>query len=152
MSRKLKPKCIWTGNRDDRVIEVTISTLGRLASPAEKTVHVLPEHEEKLRDFNSSFVKEGRTFLYWMMGTVIMMPILVVTGLILTALYSMPQSILLALVGLPVALIGILMLRYPYSTPETVEWLGIKKSVKVVRWCGIGTIALGAAITLRAFL
>lgn len=152
MNRKLKPKCIWTGRRDERAIKVTISTLGRLASPTEKTVHILPEHEEKLRDFNSSFVKEGRTFLYWMMGTVIVIPFLVVAGLILTSLYSVPQSILLALVGLPVVLIGVLMLRYPYSTPETVKWLGIAKSVKVVRWCGIGTIALGAAITLWAIL
>ncbi len=152
MERNMKPKCIWTGRRDERAVEVTLSSPGSLALRAETPVHVLPEYEQQLREFNSDFARNEQRFLYGIFGTIFMIVFLVLVGLILTALTSLPDSILIISAGLAIILFGGIIYRYPYSTPQTVKWLGIEKAVKVTRWCGIGTITFGAALIIHGLL
>jgi len=38
---------------------------------------------------------------------------------------------------------GVLIIFLPFTTPDTVRWLGLKKAITVGRWCGVFMIAMG---------
>lgn len=135
-------KCIWTGKRDARVMPVTLNTLDRFTVPTERTYYVLPEYEQSLRDFNDRFVKQGRLFLVLIIGLTLILPASVLVSLIT----SFPESIILLSVGGITVLIGGVIVLFPFATPETAKWLGLKRAMTAARLAGLFTILLGIAI------
>jgi archaellum biogenesis protein FlaJ (TadC family) len=121
-------KCIWTGTRDPRVIAITLKTLDNFTAPTEKTFHVLPEYEQNLRRFNEKFVKWGRKFMTLIFGLILLLPVSVIIALI----FSVSDSIILYAVGVIISLFGLALVLFPFATPETVTWMGLKKSILAV--------------------
>lgn len=136
-----KPKCIWTGERDSRAIPVELNTVDRLSFPSEKTFYVLPEYEQKLRDFNKRLIKNGRLFLTLIIGLTLFLPFIALIGMA----FSFSGSIILISVGIITSLIGVVIILFPFATPETVKWIGLKKAITTARVTGIFTVLLGIA-------
>lgn len=139
MSVSSQHRCIWSGVESSRVKKVTLSTVDRIAKSTTQTFYVLPEHEEKLRRFNHNLVKYGRMFLVLIIGFCLMLPVAVLTVLA----FSLPDAWVLISTGVITMLLGLTVIRFPFSTPETIQWLGIKKSIHVTRTIGLLTISLG---------
>ncbi len=51
-------------------------------------------------------------------------------------------------VGIITSLIGVVIVIFPFATPETVNWLGLKKAIIAVRTAGFLTIAIGIVICM----
>ncbi len=47
--------------------------------------------------------------------------------------------------AIPLILVGLVIIRYPFVTPETIKFWGIRKSVTVAKRTGIGMIISGVA-------
>lgn len=142
MTTEKQEKCIWSGKRSPNVIPITLKTLDRFAQPTERTFYVLPEHAEDLRRFNHKFVSFGKPFLFVIIALSVL---LIIIPIILLAV-SAPDSIILLTIGFLVFLMGILVVIFPFSTPETIRWLGIQKAIIVTRIVGVLTSLLGVVI------
>lgn len=143
MAENKPPKCIWTARRDPEVKPVTLQTLDRFTIPAEKTFYVLSEHEHELYRFNEKYRKFGRVFLTLIIGltfVLILMPIVLASAGL--SEYILPG------IGITTALIGVSIAIFPFPTPETVYWLGLRSAQKLVRTAGFLTIFLGLAFCL----
>lgn len=138
----LPPKCVWTGKRDPRVKSIVLKTLDRFSIPTEKTFYVLPEYDQNLRDYNNRFVNSGRFFLISILGLTVLLPVSGLVGIV----FSFSSSIILFPVGIITSLIGVVIVLFPFTTPETVEWLGLKNGIIVARITGFVTIVVGIII------
>ena len=132
-------RCIWTGKKSEQLIAVKLQTLDRFSFPTVKTFHVSPQHEHKLRQFNQKLLTYGRPFLYMMIA---------LTGLLIISVIAISpfpkyQFLMLPVAGTITASIGILIAILPFSTPETIKWLGLRRSIKITRMLGIFTIIMG---------
>ena len=50
--------------------------------------------------------------------------------------------------ALPMFIIGMVMIICPFTTPETVELVGLRKSISVARGCGLVLIFMGAVFLI----
>lgn len=135
-------KCIWTGKRDPNVKTVTLHTLDRFTIPTKKTFFVLPEYEQELREFNKRFVNYGRSFLIAIFGLLTLLVLSVFTGVF----FSLSDTVILMFVGVITCLIGGGIVLFPFSTPETAKWFGLKQAIKLTRISGFVIILFGIAI------
>ncbi len=84
--------------------------------------------------------------------------------LILGAAFSFIPFVLLALltpyhgvisslaIAMPLILVGLVITRYPFVTPETIRFWGIRKSVAVAKRLGVGMILLGVSAAVVLWL
>lgn len=135
-------KCIWSGRKSENLKRVRLKSLDRFTTPIEKTFYVLPEHEQELRKFNDRFVNYSRNCLYGIIG----LTLLTVAVSLAFAAFSISKKLLAIAIGLILFAMGTLIIVFPFATPETVQWLGIRKSKITVRILGLSTVALGMTI------
>ena len=147
MIQKESLKCIWSGKKSERVKPVTLKTLNRITSPTEKTFYVLPEHEQKLRNFNHEFVQNGKMFLMIILSITFLMAFVA----LMAAFLPGSENILISIVGISVSSIGITLVKYPFATPETVQLFGIKKSVQIVKISGYIITLIGLFFTFYPY-
>ena len=138
------PKCIWTGERHPDVKPVEVTTINRIGTPVQKTIHIRPAHEAEFRKYNDMVLKSGRTLFF---AILLIIALMLLVSLVPVFFRDGIQFVATS-VGLLTMLLGILTFRYPCATPETVEWLGIRKSITLVRYGAFLLLATGAAIML----
>ncbi len=68
-------------------------------------------------------------------------PIFVV-GIILTSNTPVWSN---AIMGAMLTFIGVVMVALPFCTPQTVQWLGLRKSIVLARVLGLGMLTWGVA-------
>jgi hypothetical protein len=143
----MKPQCAWTGVRTADAVPITIpgvDRFGRNVPP--RTVRVLPEHADDLMSFADRVRRYGRLFL----GAITVLTIGMVAAVILLMADVVAESTAARVVGVLVALLGMLGVSMPFTTPETIGAFGVRRSIVVARVLGVITIALGAMIALIA--
>ncbi len=85
----------------------------------------------------------------------IMIGVVVFAYIILTVLSILLKSDIMFAVALavPTFLLGVTMYKYPFATPETVEYWGFRKSIRVVRMLGIIIMIAGfTALIIAGFM
>ncbi|MDX1503770.1 MAG: hypothetical protein R3325_15530 [Thermoanaerobaculia bacterium] len=135
MSRR---RCIWSHVLDERVREVRVVVRDRFGrNPGERSFWVLPEHEAEFRDFCEHGLRYGPRFF----GLLVLSLVVLLAGAALAVTGSTRLGLTLA--GGSMVFQGLLIWRYPFSTPETVQMLGVARSIRVVRALGIVNIVMG---------
>ena len=83
--------------------------------------------------------KESNRFLLLMTGAALsFLPFLLLV--FLTPCHILFSALATAL---PLILVGLVIIRYPFVTPETIRFWGIRKSIAVAKKSGIGMIIAG---------
>lgn len=141
-------RCIWCHGSDGqlRTIEVTVTDrLGRNPHPESVTVH--PRHAPETRSFLELTVRHGGTFVGIMAAAT---GVALVLGLLIAAVLDDvgggEEYWAAVLYGPWAILTGLLLVRFPFATPETVKWLGIARSRLLVRALGWLTAGIGGWI------
>jgi uncharacterized membrane protein len=130
---RIRPRCTWTGRHSDEVKEIRVETLDRWGiHTREETFGVLPEHEEELRRFVTYQRRFGRLFL-----------LLMVLGTAVVIFVRSNVGVGLTMIGL-----GVVTFAFPFATPETVQMIGMRKSIRSVRYLSILPILIGVAFLL----
>lgn len=128
-------KCIWCGKRlDNDEIEKNIYYR---EFDMDKSFHFCCENCKKdfIRYLND-VEKNKNKFLVGLFGLVFIYVVLnIVVSILKFEILS--KGILIAF-G---CLFGILLIRFPYGTPETNKWIGIKNTIKVIRVMAIFIIS-----------
>jgi hypothetical protein len=131
---RIRPRCTWTGRHSDEVKELRLETLDRWGFRArEETFTVLPEHEEELRRFVDYQRRYGRVFLG-----------LVALSIVAALFVRSSLGIGLGMIGL-----GVLTYVFPFATPETVQMIGMRASIRTVRYLSVLPILIGLFFAFR---
>lgn len=127
-------RCAWTSRESERLVPVTVPARDRLARKArEETVWVLPEHADRLRRFTTSWVRWGRV-------VVSCLAILSATALLGAVTGGA------TLVGASVTGIGVLVAAFPFVSPETGRFVGMRRAIAIGRTGGLVVAALGMTV------
>jgi len=125
----------------DRVKEIEVPMVDRFGrNPQPKTVNVLPEHEDELR----SYVEDVNEHAFTMLMSVLSISVLMVFAALLPAIGL--SALTLPVVGGLMAAMGLILVRYPIATPETIAMLGMRRSRTTARWLGVATTLLGVGV------
>lgn len=136
----MQGRCAWTNKQSDQCKEVTLVAPNRLGlQPKPRTFQVLPEHEPELRRFISRLERFGLLFALSVLSISIAMAFAAALGQY-------------ALIPWLVALTGVLLIVFPFATPETVSLMGFRTSIIVVRFFGLALLVLAAYLTAMKFL
>ncbi|MDG5767854.1 hypothetical protein QA596_10285 [Balneolales bacterium ANBcel1] len=109
---------------------------------------MLPEYEQQFLAFHRRFVRYARPFFLGILGLVV----LLLTVTLLPFIFPVSHSVILFGVGGITVVMGVLIMRFPFATPETVDWLGLEMAQKMARWAGLATLATGIVICLLTYL
>ena len=116
--------CIWSKRNDPGTREIALEPRDRFTRP--ETVRVCPAHEAQVRAYHAYSEQYGGWFLA-LFGL-----------LVFGAFMSIPLGISERIVAGVVPLcFGVLMVVFPFATPQTVHVLGMRTSVLVVRVGGL---------------
>lgn len=103
----------------------------------EKTFVVHPEHADHLRSFIGYVNRYTKVFVL----SLVIVAVTLMFGSVLVSPGWVPR-----LVGMGMALIGASLVVFPFSTPETAEWLGVRRSITVVRV--LGNVIAGGGLAI----
>ncbi len=132
------PVCIWSHETSDRTISVALDVPSATGGEgSRRTVWVLPEHEADLRACNASVTRNGRLFLVATLG------LSALVAVVASDVMGLPESASTAAGGLGVAAIGLVIAALPFATPQTIQMVGIRRSVVFVRALGLLVAAMG---------
>lgn len=133
-------RCVWCRGHDGALHEITVATRDRFASPQQQTFLVHPRHEDYVRAFAARYRRHGGRFLAVLLLTSVA---LTIGGLVFS--FALGESVALVFVGGVLALEGTLIVAFPFCTPETVRWLGLRRATHLSS-IGGGVAALGVGI------
>lgn len=142
----MENRCIWCNKKDNSLKEIVVTASNRFGSkPREKIFFVHPEHEITFRAFNQYSEKFNKLFLV-LIGIALLAMILLQIVLV-----AVNQNLGIIGVGVAVIFLGILVIVFPFSTPETVMLFGLKSAIKLVRVVGLVAVGLGGWVVTLAF-
>ncbi len=130
----VEKRCIWSHKRDPGTRPIALKLGERYL---EETYWVCPAHEAEFRRFYNQAARHGNLFLG-------LIGLIVIAGF---GLVLFESAIGLALLLLS---IGVVMLALPFATPQTVQMLGVRTSVWLVRVGGVVMLGLGIFELVRA--
>ena len=139
--------CAWSGDTSDRLVQITIPAvdgLGRRTAP--RVVHVLPEHREHVEDYARQAQRRARPFTL-ALGSLI---VVVLAAALLGGAGVLDEQAVALAIGVALAALGALLVIIPFTTPQTIEAFGIRRSIRAARVIGVVTIALGSVIAAMA--
>lgn len=124
--------------------------------PRREEVIVHPAHESEARAHTDFALRHWKSFFAAMLS----LPFLLVGAGVAAQMLSRragegaggEEFWTGVLFGPLVILFGVFLFRYPFSTPQTVRLLGIKRSVLAVRTLGVLIAALGAWMLGRGLI
>ncbi|WP_069132344.1 hypothetical protein [Rhodohalobacter halophilus] len=144
--RESHKKCIWSGKESNDLKPVELDTVDRIARPVRKTLFVLPQYEDDLKEYNR-FVAANAAIMIRQIAVASVL--LIFTGILAIVLQGYESAILITTGALTVW-IGLVIINYPISTPETAELFGLKKAIRLARFAGYFTVAMGGFILWMA--
>lgn len=140
-------RCVWCARTDDAVREISVPMADRWgANPRERPLWVHGEHEDAFRSFAAGANRNGRTFLFGLVAFALAFCALGVADVVL----DLDNRLVAVAGGAAVALLGVMLIRYPFATPETTSGMGIDLSIKMVRV--YGGVFIAAGLAMAAFL
>ena len=108
------------------------------------TVHVHPEHADQARAYFDAVATHGRRVMAMILGLAAVQVLCVPLALG----ERISEGTLGLALGGSVFLMGVVVLRYPFCTPETIQIFGARRSVGIARGLGCLLLGLGVALPL----
>lgn len=131
-------RCIWTGRVHRRATELVPASLPGVVvggGRGPQRVDVEPAWEGEVRRWGAFVQRHVRRFQVLLGG--------LLAAITAAAVFAGPIA-----TGAGVAALGLLVVVYPFSTPQTVRMLGIRRARAVTRGLGVATIVVGAVIAV----
>lgn len=140
----MHPRCFWSGARDERAEPIELpAAVVRPSHRSGLVRHVLPEHRPALEAYAARVQRHGTRML---------VTVLALTVASVAAPLALPEPLGVRALGGILVLLGVAIARDPFCTPETLEWFGVRSSLRVARiaaWVtgliGLGLLALALA-------
>ncbi|MFH0948031.1 MAG: hypothetical protein V1833_03435 [Elusimicrobiota bacterium] len=134
-------RCVWCYKKNEGLKQIEVIVPNRFGMRAHKEIFYVcsSEHEryfKKVADYAKRF-----GFFFLVIIGLSTVSVIAVSSLVC-------EEIVNYVVGSDISLIGILIIIFPFATPETVAILGVKKSIILMRVVGIVLLILGLLIAV----
>lgn len=117
-------KCVWCNGREERLEELAVAGIPGYGP----RTRVHPEHRAETVEFFDRARREWSRALIAIVSVAVLMMIAVPLSI------PLGSDLLTAIVaGVGNVAIAVLVWRYPFPTPLTIRWLGIRRSVAIAR-------------------
>lgn len=114
---------------------------GKIARPGHGFYYCSDGCHQEIVNYVDRVDRESNRFLLLILGAVLsFLPFLLL--IFLTPYRTVFSSLATAM---PLILVGLVIIRYPFVTPETINFWGIRRSIAVAKKAGIGMIIIGVA-------
>lgn len=138
----MSARCVWCSKDSGTLNEISAPMVNRYGgAPMERMFWVHPEHEGPFRRFAIDVNRNATRFILALVGTGL--------GMLVAATICVVtdnEAVAIAgVVGGPI-IASILMIRWPFATPETVDAIGIRSSIIAVRIVACVFLALVAVV------
>ena len=135
-------RCAWCHERGGDLKQITVTVWDHFVlHQQEQILTVHPGHEEKVQTFAAHFRRYGRFFLV-SIAAVLLAP------LVTSFFFSEAAEDVLG--GVFVALLGVILIAFPFCTNATAEMMGLRSSIRLARVLGMICLLLGAVIAATA--
>ncbi|AEV66885.1 hypothetical protein [Acetivibrio clariflavus] len=143
------PKCSYYGNEAKQ--RMVLNTYSGVSKDNLQFYYCNEEHKREIEKFAEYVNKNGMKFIILMLIDLLVLTIAVPVGFALKNIY-----VNAVLTIIPLVILGFLINKYPFATPDTNRKLGIKKAVKITKIMGkvitIGAILAGVVLVILEFL
>lgn len=137
-------KCAWCNKQNDKLKKIEIlSTNLSAVKRREILYYVCPEHEPQLCKFYDRVRRHALLFLGFIALSLL--------GLIVPAIFHNNDWSGYVFI-LSFACIGLVLILFPFYTPETVSMMGVAKSIKIARIMGGIILTTGIIVLLLVLL
>jgi len=134
-------RCVWCHRSDEPLTTIRVERPAWLPSHVnEEEVVVHPDHEEPVRAFYAAVRRHGPTAFRLLIRIALFGSLAAAGTAFVSPFLSLGVAVLM-LVG-----IGATLLRYPFSTPETVQLFGIRRARRIARGVGLACILFGLGL------
>lgn len=134
-----KPRCLYC-NKSSAAAPLTESTTKLTGFASSGYYYCSEACHEGILQFDKRVKENSARFLVLItVSALSFIPLLVLSFLSEYGSVFIPLSC-----ALPLICIGIVLIMYPFATPETNNWWGIRKSIKVVKRSGYALVLCGA--------
>ncbi len=131
-------KCVWCNRSERRLKNITVETPNRFGLNAGgKKMAVCPEHAPRLKKFYFLVYRMAK----WYVLVLVLVGVLALLGLAPLVMIDQQggnvdfwAKVIYAPLLLPVALLPVV---FPFATPETVKWMGVRNSIILARLLGV---------------
>jgi hypothetical protein len=135
-------RCLWCNGSDGELRTVTLPMEGR----ERRAVPVHAAHEAQLVEWHARVARDTPRVVMTLAFTPLVLVAVVTLAVVLGG------GMLLAVLGLLLTALGAFMWAHPYATPQTIRFLGVRRSVALARafalLLAVGGI-IGAIVSLR---
>lgn len=138
-------KCAWCASREGTLKQLRLRVPGPLTLNLFWTeVHVHPRHEHRVRRFLALFRRDGRKFVISMLVFVVFLPTAALTvasaaGVPVEASGEWGERYAL---GWYLIVLGVILAVWPFATPLTTRFFGMRTSIVLVR---VAAVVFGVA-------
>ena len=143
------PKCSYYGNEAKQ--RMVLNTYSGVSKDNLQFYYCNEEHKREIEKFAEYVNKNGMKFIILMLIDLLVLTIAVPVGFALKNIY-----VNAVLTIIPLVILGFLINKYTFATPDTNRKLGIKKAVKITKIMGkvitIGAILAGVVLVILEFL
>ncbi len=101
------------------------------------------ECKKEIIEYMDVVNKNGMLFLGLIFGTIVFM--VIASGIVAALKFDSRYGLLMTFIAL--AVVGAILIKFPYCTPETIKLIGIKKAKIIARCMGLVFI-IGASVAL----
>ena len=128
-------KCMWCNKKSNELMEFFVPNSNLSSSnPLEKPYFVCPEHEQKLRKFYNYAKRYAPAFIGLLALSLV--------SLIIAGGYSSKNLFIASFASM-----GLIIIIFPFCTPQTITMVGVAKSIIIARILG-GIIFASGAIAI----
>jgi hypothetical protein len=132
-------KCAWCNKENEQIKQIKVLTKKGFGPNLQETTYfVCLEHEQKFRKFYDRVRRYALLFIG--------LSAISLLGLIVSALLANNNYLFGYLLIASFAFIGLVFIIFPFATPETIEMVGVAKSIRLVRIIGTVIFAIGATV------
>ena len=134
----MSERCAWTGKRAGELKEVWLTVPNRWGgSPHEERFLVSPEYESELRSYTQRLTRYGGLYVILVIASILAMITFAMLG-------SMTGGVV-SLLGM-----GLILVAFPFATPETVQIEGVRTSVRHTRIAGAALVVVAVGLLIWA--
>lgn len=137
----MSDRCVWCHRSDEPLETIRVERPAWLpGSVNEEEVVVHPDHEEPVRTFYDAMRRHGPTAFRQLIRITVFGSLAAAAAAFVSAVLSLGVAVLM------LVWMGGVMLRYPFSTTETVQLFGIRRARRIARGVGIACILFGLGL------
>lgn len=143
-------KCIWCNGSGGELTTIEVPAANQFPAegvePRREEARVHPGHEDRAKEFAERAHRQSGVFIVVMAFVPLLLVVPVALAMELAGGGPGGEHWVRLVAGILLVVLGLFAIRYPFATPRTVEWFGMRSSIRIARVAAGVSVAIGVGI------